>query len=150
MASVAARSWCGTWWMALGAVMPLKGSTRRCAFNLIEDNDPSGNMSKKGVAAKRAARLKVVPIPKYSPDLNVMDYAVWAEIEKSMRCQERAWPAQKRETRDAFIRRLARTTKAIPTDFVNRSIMDMKRRCQLLLKAKGGLFQEGGRRPRVS
>ena len=120
------------------------------SFNLLEDSDPTGNMSKKGIEAKSAARLKTFSIPKYSPDLNVMDYAVWAEVEKRMRRQERSWPADKRETRVAFIRRLARTAKALPKDFVDKSIVDLHRRCKLLFQAKGGLFEEGGRKPRVA
>ena len=51
------------------------------SFSLLEDNDPSGNTSKKGVAAKAASKLHVFHIPKRSPDLNVMDCAVWAEVE---------------------------------------------------------------------
>ena len=127
-----------------------KAYPEKRSFTLLEDNDPTGNMSKKGVEAKRVAKLKGFAIPKYSPDLNVMDYAVWAEVEKRMRRQERGWPAEKRETRHAFILRLARTARALPKEFVDKSIMDMQRRCKLVYEAKGGLFQEGGRKPRVS
>jgi hypothetical protein len=37
------------------------------------------------------------------------------------------------------------TAKRLPRGFINRSIMDMKRRCERLYLAKGGLFEEGGR-----
>ena len=121
----------------------------KAKFTLLEDNDPTGNMSKRGRAAKASAGMSVFSIPKYSPDLNVLDYAVWAEVEKRLRRQERAWPKNKKETRGDFIKRLARIAKALPATFVNKSIMDLKRRCELLYKAKGGLFEEGGRAPKV-
>ena len=42
--------------------------------------------------------MAVLEIPKHSPDLNVMDFAVWAEVEKRMRRQERAWPEDEGDT----------------------------------------------------
>ena len=38
-----------------------------------------------------ACFVKVFTIPKRSPDLNVMDYAIWAEVEKMLRKQDRIW-----------------------------------------------------------
>ena len=127
---------------------PTKAHLAKRRFTLLEDNDNAGNRSKEGRAAKSAGRMAILDIPKHSPDLNVMDFAVWAEAEKRMRRQERAWPEDKRETRQAFIKRLARTAKALPEDFINKSVSDFKRRCELLYKARGGLFEEGGRAPK--
>ena len=112
-------------------------------FCILEDNDPTGFKSKRGVAAKRAARLDVLEIPRRSPDLSVMDYAIWSEINRRMRRQERKWAASKRETRAQFAARLRRTAKKLPAAFIRASMGDMKRRCQLVLAAKGGFFQEG-------
>ena len=115
------------------------------AFTMLEDNDPSGNNSKKGVAAKAASKIHVFNIPKRSPDLNVMDYSIWAEVERKLREQERKMPPSKRETRQEFERRLDRTAANLPKEFIDKAIGDMRRRCELLSKAKGGLFEEGGR-----
>ena len=114
-------------------------------FCILDDNDPTGNQSKKGLQAKRDAKLEVLHIPKRSPDLNVLDFAVWSEVERRMRKQEKKWPASKRESRKAFERRLDRTAKHLPEEFVKKSIGDLQRRCELLVQAKGGLFEEGGR-----
>ncbi len=84
-------------------------------------------------------------VPKRSPDLNVLDYSVWSEVERRLRAQERKMPASKKETRKDFEARLNRTAKRLPPSFINKSIGDLQRRCQLLLEAKGGLFEEGGR-----
>ena len=53
--------------------------------------------------------------------------------------------ARQRETRVAFQRRLDSVAKKLPESFINKAIGDLQRRCQLLLEAKGGLFEEGGR-----
>ena len=38
-----------------------------------------------------------------SPDLNVLDYAIWAEVEKRLRKQERNMPAVVRESRSGAL-----------------------------------------------
>ena len=117
-------------------------------FTTLEDNDPIGNMSKKGKAAKAVSKLGVLTIPKRSPDLNVLDFSIWSTVERLLRKQERSMKHDKHETREAFIKRLDRTAKNLPTITVEEAIGDLRKRCQLLLKAKGGLFVEGGRKVR--
>ena len=128
------------------AVFPALKKRYRCAksFTILEDNDPTGNLSKLGIAAKKECKMKVFHIPKRSPDLNVLDFAIWAEVERLMRLQERKMK-DKRESRAQFENRLDRTAFALPTTFVKRSIGALKRRCGLLYDAEGGLFEEGGR-----
>lgn len=117
---------------------------RRRRFTLLEDNDPTGHQSKAGVAAKRQSGITVFRIPPRSPDLSVMDYAVWKPISRKMRAQERKMPKGKKETRGEYANRLARAARSLKPDFVKKAIKSMKRRCQLLYKAKGGHFEEGG------
>ena len=113
-------------------------------FVILEDNDQTGNLSKKGIAAKAAAKLDVLSIPKRSPDLNVLDYCIWSTVERLMRKQERNMKDAKKETREQFIRRLDRTAHSLSEDFINNAVGSLQRRCQLLLKARGGLFIESG------
>ena len=113
-------------------------------WTVLEDNDPAGFKSRKGMAAKTEARIETFDIPKRSPALNVCDYAHWAEVNRRMRRQERALPASRREARRSFLARLRRTALGLPTHFVQRSIANMKKRCQRLVAAQGGLFEEGG------
>ena len=117
-------------------------------YCVLEDNDPAGNRSAKGRDAKKAARLDVLELPKRSPDLNVMDFAVWSEVERRLRKQEKKWPTNRRESRAEFERRLNRTAKGLPKEFVDKSIGDLQRRCESLYAAEGGLFEEGGKRRR--
>ena len=92
--------------------------------------------------AKSAAKLDVFDLPKRSPDLNVMDYFLWAEVERRMRTEERTWSDERQETREEFIRRLRATAKAIPRRLINKAVGDLARRTELLYRAKGGLFDE--------
>ena len=114
-------------------------------WTVLEDNDPTGFKSNKGEEAKDNAGIYVFKIPKRSPDLSVLDYAVWREINKRMRRQEKSWPKSKRETRDQYGTRLRRTALRLPRSFIDSSIGDMRRRCQRLYAAKGHHFEEGGR-----
>ena len=124
----------------------LKKQFPRRRLCVLEDNDPTGNTSKTAIAAKRDCNITVFEIPKRSPELNVMDFAVWSEMEKRLRAQERKWPQSRRESREQFIKRVSRTAQRLPPSFISRSIMNLKERCRRLFEAKGGLFEEGGNR----
>ena len=63
---------------------------------MLDDNDPVGNQPKAGRAAKRVSRLSLFRIPKRSPELNVIDFAVWSEIERRIRRQGRRFPERAR------------------------------------------------------
>ena len=122
----------------------LKGQwPRKRTFQVLEDNDPTGYKSKLALAAKQKHRLRVLALPKRSPDLNVMDYSIWKAINRKMRAQERRMPRSKRESRDEYIRRLARAAKSLSPGSIRKACMNMKRRCELLYQAKGGHFEEG-------
>ena len=71
------------------------------------------------------------------------DYALWKEINCRRRRQERSWAAGKVETSKQYLVRLKRTAMRLPRSFVEKSIGNMRRRCQLLFKAKGYHFEEG-------
>ena len=46
----------------------------RAWYNVLEDNDPTGFRSKKGMQAKVEAKIHTFQIPKHSPQLNLCDY----------------------------------------------------------------------------
>ena len=116
----------------------------RASFNVLEDNDPSGFKSNKGIEAKKGCGIVAFQIPKRSPVLNVCDYALWDEINRRMRRQEERWPKSKQESRPEYLRRLRRTAMNLPKAFTRKSLQDMKRRCCRLHIAKRGPFR--GRR----
>lgn len=116
---------------------------------ILEDNDPSGYKSTAGINAKAAVKIEVLEIPKRSPDLNPMDYGLWKEVDTRMRRQEKKFKKNKKETRKEHLIRLKRTAQRLSTSTVTRLIGDMHRRCQRLFKAKGGHFEEGGKRTKA-
>ena len=70
-------------------------------------------------------------------------------MKRRLRHQAKRWHAAQRATRHKFECRLDRVARNVPRDFINTSVEDVRRRCELLYEAKGGLFEEGGktRRP---
>ena len=116
---------------------------RRTSWSVLEDNDPAGFKASKGVQAKAAVGIKVFPIPRRSPDLNICDYALWSEVNKRTRKQEATWSTARGETRKAYLARLRRTAMRLPADFINRSIENKRTRCWRLKAASGNHFQEG-------
>ena len=92
------------------------------SFKTLGDNDPVGNRSRAGLEAKRQCQFSTLDIPKRSPELNVMDYFVWAEVEKRLRRQERSWADGRKENRTQFIRRLKQTVARTPAHVVQDAI----------------------------
>ena len=76
--------------------------------------------------------MEVFKIPKRSPDLNVLDYAVWAKVETLLRAQERKMPKSRYESRAQFEALLDRTACSLPPEFIRKSILNLKERCQRL------------------
>jgi transposase len=143
------KAWCGAEAANLYSGPMLKALKRaypgRAKFTVLEDNDPTGFRSKKGIQAKVDSGIKIFHIPKRSPDLNVCDYAIWRAVVRQMRLQEAQFPAAKRESRDEYISRLRKAATGLKKSFIDAAIGDMKRRCQRLFEAKGGFFEEGGK-----
>ncbi len=141
-------------WSAQAAANMYAGPLRRSLavtwsgkrkFTILEDKGPTGFKSTNGVEAKSKASIGVLEIPRRSPDLNVLNYAAWKEVNKRLRKQEQKWPSHKRETRVQHCSRRRRTAKHLPAAFVNSSVEDTCLRCGRLLAAKGGFFEEGGK-----
>jgi hypothetical protein len=122
-----------------------KSCPRKRSFSVLEDNDPTGYKSNLAKKAKKDNKIKVFAIPERSPDLNVCDFALWKEVTRVMRRQEKKFPRSKRETRKQYIDRLRRAAKSLSPDFINKSIGNLKIRCQRIYEAHGGHIEEGGR-----
>ena len=140
------KTWCGKEAAAMYsgpmARALKKEYPRKRSHVVLEDNDPSGYQCRLAKAAKTNCKIEQFTIPKRSPDLNVLDYYFWSEVERKMRRAECLWPEDRRETREEFIRRLRRTALAVPQHSINKAIGDLARRAELLYRAKGGLFDE--------
>ena len=100
--------------------------------------------------AKADLNVQQFQIPCRSPDLNVMDFYVWSEVERRLRMEERTWHVDHQESRDEVIQRLQRTIRTLPKASIDWAIVNLALRARALQKAKGGLFEEGGRRGRLA
>ena len=70
-----------TMYAKLGAVLRSKYGNKR-KFNVVEDGDPKGYQSGKGVAAKAEQRIESWKLPPRSPGWMPLDYSLWHEIER--------------------------------------------------------------------
>ena len=113
-------------------------------WRVLEDNDPAGYNSRKGLEAKRDAGINAFKLPPRSPDLNPLDYSVWSEVNRRMREQEATWPAEKCETRRQYLVRLKRTAMGLPREYIRNSIGALADKCAQVVAAKGGHIAEGG------
>ena len=125
---------------ALKKAYPEVARSARGKYVVMEDNDPAGYQSTKGKDAKAAARIKSMPLPPRSPDLNVLDYSLWSEINKRMREEEAKFRSDRVETRDKYLARLRRTALSLPQPVVAKAVQSMHKRVRLVVKARGGLI----------
>ena len=95
-------------------------------YVVLEDNDPVGYKSNKAIKAKQELCIDAMSFPRYSPDLNPMDYFVWEEVEARMTKNK----PKKLESVDVFKKRLRRTALGIPESVIRKGVKDMKKRIQ--------------------
>ena len=103
-------------------------------YLVLEDNDPSGYKSGKAKKAKAEARIEALQFPRYSPDLNPMDYFLWEDIARRMRATEPAGA----ESMAAYKARLRTTALRTPTSVIQTALLNMKKRAHAVYQAKGG------------
>jgi hypothetical protein len=118
---------------------------KKAGYATIEDNDPTGYKSNKGVAAKDELKIKPLEFPRYSPDLNPLDYFLWAEVERRMQASR----ITRRESRDAYMARLRRTALAIPKAVITKAVAQLKRRSAEIVDAEGESISTAVGRPGV-
>ena len=105
-------------------------------------NGASWRITTAGENAKKQVGIDAMEMPPRSPDLNVLDYSLWAEISRHLRKQERKFPKSKKESKADFIKRLRKTAMGLPASVVRKAVEDMQARCKKIDEAKGGLIDE--------
>ncbi|CAK0848329.1 unnamed protein product, partial [Prorocentrum cordatum] len=84
------------------------------------DNDPTGYKNSEGLEAKTAHVIQTLDLPRRWPDLNPLDFAFWADLNRRMRDAERARPAPRREARAECVERFRRAAMPTPLEFLAR------------------------------
>ena len=101
---------------------------------MLEDNEPMGYKSRKAIEATDELSTKAIQYPRYSPDLNPMDFFLWAEVERRMFAAK----APSKETVAQYKTRLRRTAFAIPGSVIEKTVADFKRQTTAVYNADGG------------
>lgn len=105
----------------------------KASYVILEDNDPSGFKSGKGQAAKKAVGIRAVPFPKYSPDLNPLDFHVWHAVEERVMKKLKGPISVKKF--GALLRGAAR---AVKRDDILAAVASIRERAKAIVAAKGG------------
>lgn len=103
-------------------------------YKVLEDNDPVGYKSAKAIEAKGELSISAIQYPRYSPDLNPLDFFLWAEVERRMLAAK----APNSETVAQYKARLRRTAFAIPGAVIEKAVGNIKTRAMAIYKANGG------------
>ena len=106
----------------------------KASYRILEDNDPQGYKSELGIKAKKDCKIKAIPYPRYSPDLNPLDFFVWAEVGRRMRLQK----APRKESAEQYKARLRRTALAIPASVIRKAVHNIRLRARQVVDADGG------------
>ena len=83
---------------------------------------------------RKSLKMTAVPFPKYSPDLNPLDYFVWAEVNRHMESK----PVPANESQTAYKNRLRRTALGIPASTIRAYVGKMKAKAAEVVERKGG------------
>ena len=95
---------------------------------------PRGGLAHSRAAPRKGLKMSAVPFPKYSPDLNPMDFFVWAEVNRRMASQSP--PAN--ESQIAFKKRLRKTALGIPASAIRAAVGKIKAKAAEVVLSKGG------------
>ena len=116
----------------LKTLQRVRGKKR--SYILIEDNDPTGYKSSKAKVAKAALGIKAHVFPRYSPDINPLDFSLWKAVEAKVlaNCPEHV------ETVSEYKTRMRLTALRMPRTVVANAVSTMAKRIRQLKDAKGG------------
>lgn len=104
----------------------------KASYLVVEDNDPTGYKSNKAIEAKGHLGIRAMQFPKYSPDLNPLDFYLWDAVERRMR-QAKTAP----RTVAAYKAKLRRVAMSIPQAEIREAVLRIKDRAKAVHDAKG-------------
>ena len=108
-------------------------------YKVLEDEDPVGFKSAKAIEAKDELSITAIQYPRYSPDLNPMDFFLWAEVERRMLAAK----APNKEAVAEYKARLRRAAFAMPGSVIEKAVADIKKRATAVYNAEGGNIPRG-------
>ena len=86
------------------------------------------------MAAKTEVGIEAMRFPRYSPDLNPLDFYVWSEIERRVL----ASPVERVESAKQYKARLRRVAMALPGESLQKAVAAVRKRAAAVVAARGG------------
>ena len=105
----------------------------RAQYRVVEDGDRKGHASRKGIDAKRRAKITALTLPPRTPSLMPLDYAIWQRIEEKLIDTAPAGT----EDKGVFLVRLRKIATSLPKKYIKMIIGRMHENIKALSKAKG-------------
>jgi len=102
-------------------------------YRVVEDGDPKGFQSGKGLRAKTEQKIESWTLPPRSPEWMPLDFCLWNEIEGRLYKDQ----THTDETQKAFQKRLRRTALRVPRKLVNNVLGSVRKHILMTVKAKG-------------
>jgi hypothetical protein len=106
---------------------------QRSSYRVVEDGDPKGFQSNKGIKSKKQANIVSWKLPPRTPEWMPLDFCLWHEIEERLYKQK----VKGRESLASFKARLRRTALSLPKALVAKCLASMKKRIRMTVKEKG-------------
>ena len=107
---------------------------KKRAYRVVEDGDPKGYQSNKGIAAKASEKIQPWKLPPRSPEWMPLDYSLWKEIENRMLADDSVTGT---ESREEWLARLRRTAMGLPRDYVKSVLLKMKGNIEATVESQG-------------
>ena len=130
--------WCGAaaaeMYKDLGKALRRRWGSNKRVFRVVEDGDPKGYQSNKGIAAKAAQGIESMKLPPRSPEWMPLDYSLWKAIEDRM-LEDTSVSGT--ESIAAYLARLEKTAKSLPRQLVKDTIAEMHKRISATVAEKG-------------
>ena len=111
------------------AMQKHRGAKR--TYTILEDNDPTGYKSNASKHMKETLRIRAIPFPRYSPDLNPLDFSLWQEVSNRMAQNQ----PKKVESVEAYKQRLKRTALGLSSKVVTKAILSIPNKVKELRAA---------------
>ena len=108
--------------------------TETCLFRVVEDGDPKGFQSGKGLRAKQAQKIRSWTLPPHSPGLMPLDFSLWDEIEGEVLAKRKI----EDESMSSYKKRLNLTAKRLPWRLTHRCLGQMKANLRVTVNSGGG------------
>ena len=103
-------------------------------FRVVEDGDPKGFQSRKGIKAKQVQKIRSWTLPPHSPGLMPLDFSLWDEIEGRVLAKRKI----EDESMTSYKKRLNLTAKRLPRRAIDKCVGEMKQNLRATVRSQGG------------